>query len=188
MTPDPVSPEPTSSTSRGPAKKTIPTPTRRQAEQARRDRIQPNLTRKQARERDREARFKSRDEVTAKINAHPPNALLRDWVDGRWNIAEFVLPGVLLIFVATIVGGFYWHPLAEMSTYIIWAVFILLIVDMAVMWIGLRNRLRIHFPDEPMKGKLSLSISRAMSMRRSRMPPPRVKRGTKFTWPYEQDH
>jgi len=170
-----------------PTKKKIPTPTRRQAEQARRDRIRPVLTPKQAREKERENKYKSRDEQNAKLNAHPYNVLIRDWIDHRWNMAEFLLPVILLIFVGTIVGGYFAPFVMSVASYVIWAVFALLFLDTVYMWFKLRQHLRTHFPDEPMKGKFSYAFSRSMQMRRSRIPAPRVKRGSTFTWPYEGD-
>ena len=167
----------------GAKKKTIATPTRKQAEQARRQRLQPTLTRKQARAKEREARYQSRDEQMAKTHALPYNALIRDWVDHRWNLAEFALPGILLVFVATMVGAYFLPALMMASSYIIWGVFFLLIVDTFLMWFGCRNNLRLHFPGESLKGKFSYAMSRSMLMRRSRVPAPRVKRGSKFEWP-----
>ncbi len=168
-------------------KKNIPTPTRRQAEQARRDRLQPVLTRKQSRAREREARYRARDEAMAKTHARPYNALIRDWVDHRWNLAEFALPVMVLLFMLTIVGSYIDPQLMLYSPYVIWGVFLLLILDTVFMWFGARKHLQIHFPDEPLKGKFSYAFSRSMLMRRSRMPIPRIKRGTKFTWPPSGD-
>jgi len=172
---------------KGPAKKTVATPTRRQAEQARRDRIQPTLTPKQAKAREREARYKERGEAEAKIHARPVNTMCRDWVDRRWNLIEFILPVMLLLFVGSIVGSGAVPLLVGISAYLIWGVFILVILDMTIMWMGLRRQLRTHFPSEPLKGKFRYVLSRAMLMRRSRVPAPRVKRGTKFVWPPAED-
>ncbi|MCL2736577.1 MAG: DUF3043 domain-containing protein [Propionibacteriaceae bacterium] len=177
----------TASTAKTTAKKSIPTPSRKQAEQARRDRMQPVLTRKQSKMKEREARYRSRDESMAKANALPHNTMIRDWVDGRWNIAEFVLPLMLVVFATTIIGAYFMPVLTYVASYVIWGVFGILVLDVLLMWIGLRKQLRTHFPDEPLKGKLSYALSRSMMMRRSRQPAPRVKRGTKFAWPYHQD-
>ena len=168
-------------------KKSIPTPTRKQAEQARRQRIQPVLTRQQAKAKEREAKYKARDESMARVNARPYNAMIRDYVDGRWNLAEFILPLILLVFVATIIGAYWSRALTYVSSYVVWAIFALLIIDVVWMWLGLRTQLKRHFPDQPLKGKFSYALSRCMMMRRSRTPAPRVKRGTKFTWPPKEE-
>lgn len=175
-------------TNKAPTKKTIPTPTRRQAEADRRNRIQPVLTRKESKNREREARYKSRDEAMVKTHARPHNVLIRDWIDHRWNLAEFILPLILVFFVLTIVAGYVWPTFMVISTYLIWVIFAALILDVGLMWYGLRKQLLTHFPDEPLKGKFSYAFSRSMMMRRSRQPPPRVKRGSKFAWPYEEQN
>ena len=172
---------------RGPAKKAIPTPTRRAAEQARRERIQPVLTKKQVKQKQREAEYKMRDEAMAKTHAKPYNVMIRDWIDRRWNIAEFILPVMILFFVGTIVAAQFWPAVMMYGTYGIWIIVGLLILDTFWMWIGLRQQLRTYFPDEAFKGKFSYALSRMMLMRRSRIPAPRVKRGTSFVWPNPGD-
>ena len=172
---------------RGPTKKAIPTPTRRAAEQARRDRIQPVLTKKQARQKQREAEYKTRDEAMARTHAKPYNAMIRDWIDRRWNVAEFILPVMVLFFVGTIIAAQFWPQVMVYGTYAIWVIVALLILDTFWMWFGLRQQLREHFPEEALKGKFSYALSRIMLMRRSRIPGPRVKRGTRFVWPNPED-
>ena len=172
---------------KNPGKKTVPTPTRKQAEQARRDRIQPVLTKKQARLKDREAKYKALNETNAKIAARPVNTLIRDWVDHRWNLSEFAIPVMLLVFVAMMVAGYLWPPLVFVLPWVVYGVAILLVIDVAIMWLGLRHQIQMYFPGESMKGKFSYSFSRAMLFRRSRQPAPRVKRGTKFVWPNPED-
>ena len=172
---------------KNPGKKTVPTPTRKQAEQARRDRIQPVLTKKQAKLKDREAKYKALNETNAKVAARPVNVLIRDWVDHRWNLSEFAIPAMLLIFVAMMAAGYLWPPLVFVLPWIVYAVAILMIIDVALMWLGLRHQIQLYFPGEPLKGKLSYSFSRAMLFRRSRQPAPRVKRGSKFVWPNPED-
>jgi hypothetical protein len=169
--------------SNAPVKKQVPTPTRRAAEQARRDRITPTITKKQAKARDRDARFKARDDAMAKTNALPYNTLIRDWVDSRFNLAEFALPGMLVLFIITIASSYFWPPLALVAPYALWVVIAAVVIDVVIMWIGLRRQLKLHFPKEPLKGKLSYALSRMMLMRRSRVPEPRLKRSDKFIWP-----
>ncbi|MCL1923808.1 MAG: DUF3043 domain-containing protein [Propionibacteriaceae bacterium] len=167
------------------AKKSAPTPTRKQAEAARRDRLQPVMTRKDVKAQERKDRYRARDEQMAKTNALPYNEMIRDWVDHRWNMAEFALPILLLLFVGTLIMSYAYTQMAAFFPFVIWGFFGVLVLDTAWMWIGCRNQLRNHFPYEPMKGKFSYAMSRTMLMRRSRIPQPRVKRGTKFVWPYQ---
>ena len=172
---------------KNPTKKQVPTPTRKQAEQARRDRIQPVLTKREAKLKEKEARYKALNETNAKVAARPVNTLIRDWVDHRWNLSEFAIPVMLLIFVAMMVAGYLWPAVVLVLPWLVYAVAILMVVDVAVMWLGLRHQVQLYFPGEPMKGKLSYAFSRAMLFRRSRQPAPRVKRGSKFVWPNPED-
>lgn len=168
-------------------KKSIPTPTRKQAEAARRNRIQPVLTAKQAKAQERQARYRARDAEMAKTNSLPYNTMIRDWVDHRWNIAEFALPILILMFVATLLMSTRFPALYSVFPIVIWGFFGLLVLDTVLMWFGCRTQLKNHFPHEPLKGKFSYAMSRSMMMRRSRNPVPRVKRGSKFSWPYEEE-
>ncbi|MCL1907657.1 MAG: DUF3043 domain-containing protein [Propionibacteriaceae bacterium] len=166
-------------------KKSIPTPTRKQAEAARRDRIQPVLTRKEVKAQERQARYRAQDEQMAKTNALPYNIMIRDWVDHRWNFAEFAMPLVLLMFVGTLLVAYVVPSMYAIFPLVIWGFLGLLILDTILMWFGCRAQLKRHFPMESMKGKFSYAMSRTMMLRRSRNPQPRVKRGSKFQWPYE---
>lgn len=165
------------------SKKSIPTPTRRQAEDARRQRIQPVLTKKQSKQKQREAQ----DEATARMHARPHNVMIRDWVDRRWNVAELMLPIMLILMVGIMFSSLWWPSIMTYGMIVIWALLAGLILDTIIMWQGLRQRLRLYFPHEPIKGKLGYAFSRAMSTRRGRRPPPQVKRGTPFVWPPEHD-
>jgi len=72
------SPEPTPDVVAGPVKKQVPTPTRKQAEEARRQRLHPTPTKKEARALDRQARNSRRDEQLQKVEGQPGKVLLRD--------------------------------------------------------------------------------------------------------------
>ncbi|MDR0416161.1 MAG: DUF3043 domain-containing protein, partial [Propionibacteriaceae bacterium] len=169
-------------TVKAPVKKATPTPTRRQALAARQERINPVLDKKEQRRRDRAARNQQREDSFLKVHAKPVNTMIRDYVDSRWSLAEFVLPLLLLILLSTMLGGRNpFFMLAGMA--ISYGAMLLVAIDMVLMWRGCRRALRQHFPNEPLKGKFGYAASRAMSMRRTRLPRAEVKRGNKFTWP-----
>ncbi|MDR0959850.1 MAG: DUF3043 domain-containing protein [Propionibacteriaceae bacterium] len=170
-------------------KKTAPTPTRRQAEEARRQRLTPTLTKKEQKAKEREARYKARDEAMERVNAKPANTMVRDYVDGRWGVAEFVMPIMLLIFVAMFIT-MRWMMAQIVVMIVTYGVFFLLIIDTVVMWLGCRKALQKYFPGE-LKGKFWYAMSRSMLFRRARIPQPRVKRGTtkhgsRFVWPPQE--
>jgi len=180
---DQPSPEPVKNS----AKKQVPTPTRKQAEQARRDRLQPVLTKKQANAKNRDAKYKVQNEQLAKTHARPVNAMIRDWVDHRWNLSEFIMPGMLLLLLLIIAAGYIWPQLGAILPIVMYAVVIVWVADTAVMMLGMRKQVRTYFPEETMKGKWGYAWSRASMFRRARQPAPRVKRGSKFVWPYPGD-
>jgi hypothetical protein len=167
---------------KAPAKKTGATPTRRQALAARQQRINPVLDKKEAKRRNRQARAKAQDDSYQRIHAKPVNTMIRDYVDTRWSIAEFVLPILLLVLVSTMLGG-------QNAVFMVvglgvsYSAMLLVVIDTYVMWRGCRKAIRQHFPNEPLKGKFGYAASRAMSMRRTRRPQADVKRGSKFVWP-----
>ncbi|MDR0849554.1 MAG: DUF3043 domain-containing protein [Propionibacteriaceae bacterium] len=170
--------------SRGPQKKAIATPTRRQAEEARRQRISPTLTPKQAKARERDAKNKARDEALTKTHALPANTLIRDWVDRRWNVGEFLLPVMLISLVfSLVVSAYWWPPAMAVGMYAVYALVLLFALDSFIMWRGCRKQLLKFFPNGSLKGKLGYAIARTYLMRRSRQPSPRVKRGSPWMWP-----
>ncbi|MDR0991254.1 MAG: DUF3043 domain-containing protein [Propionibacteriaceae bacterium] len=163
-------------------KKAAATPTRKQALAARQQRLNPMLTKKERRRRDRAERDHERTESMRKMNERPVMMMIRDWVDCRWSFAEFLLPVVLIVIVAPLALG---RVPAVMVTAvsISFGLYLAMILDLVIMWLGLRKRIRQFFPNEPLKGKLSYASSRAMLMRRWRQPPAVVKRGSRFVWP-----
>jgi len=162
--------------------KTAPTPTRKQALAARQERLNPVLTKKEQRQRDRAAQDKRRVDGLQQMHDKPAMTLIRDYVDCRWTIAEFLLPAVLLIIVIPLaLGGV--PQVMNVAVVVSFALYVGMIVDLALLWWGLRKWLRRLFPEEPLRGKLSYAASRAMLLRRWRRPPAVVKRGSKFVWP-----
>ena len=78
--PEPT-PEPEASVHAPGGKKSAPTPTRREAEAARRARLNPQLSPKEARRRERQAQYAVRDKQFAAVEASPARTLMRDHVD-----------------------------------------------------------------------------------------------------------
>lgn len=84
-------------TERDAGRKGAPTPTRKQAEQARMQRLHPVLTKKEQKARDRQARARKRDEQYKKVEEMPERVLLRNNIDSHWSVAEFAWPVVFLL-------------------------------------------------------------------------------------------
>lgn len=160
-------------------KKDRPTPSRKEAEAARRQRVTRNLTPKQARaENAKQARADRMRALTAREKA-PEKALMRDYVDARLNLGEFLLPSVVVLLAVTILGS-YWPEVTVFITLIMYAFILGVFFDCALMWRGFKRVLAERIPNASTKGVMLYGITRATQIRRFRMPPPRVKRGEKF--------
>lgn len=165
-------PEPTASGS-STQKKAAPTPTRRAAEAARRERLNPTLSPKQARARQRAAQSTQRERAFETMEGSPSRALMRDMVDSRFNVGEVAMP-ILLLIMATM-----FIPDAQAwigwALYFTWGYFALIFLDTWLLW---RRYKRLATERGlPTKGMLFYGFNRSLSFRRWRQPAPRVKRG-----------
>lgn len=163
-----------------------PTPSRREAEQARKQQLKipkdPKAARKASRERDRSARDRQRQGMMAGDERYlpardrgPARAFTRDFVDSRITIAEFFI----FIAIGVLVMGFIPNPLIVAWVNIaFYGVTALIAVDTTVLLITLNLRAKAAFPDpKDRKGITLYATIRALQIRRLRLPPPRVKRG-----------
>ncbi len=176
--PEPA-PPPTVAPAGAAAKKDRPTPTRKEAEAARRQRVTRTLSKKEARI---EASRQSRAERMRVINARdatPEKALLRDYVDSRFNLGEFLLPSLVVILAMTFLGQML-PRVAVISTLAMYAFIFAVITDIAIMWRGFKKLLAARLPKASSRGLLMYGTNRGIQIRRFRMPPPRVKRGDKI--------
>lgn len=159
----------------GGRRKGRPTPSRRQAEAERRRRLQlsPKERKKLAREEDRRRRmeaWEARDQT-------PEKELLRDVVDARWNLGEFLLP-VLMVNLALTVG----LPTATNWVAIfMYAYIVVTVLDCIWAWRRYRRLLMEQRPRTELKGQglRMYMVNRIISIRPMRTPKPRVKRGEK---------
>lgn len=177
-TADPASTESTSGKGR-------PTPTRKEAEEARKARLKPAADRKaeakQNRERTRAEREKSRramlDGDPRYLPARdqgPVRAFARDFVDSRRSLGELMLPAVLLFLVLSFVPNITVRGYAMLGFYVF---MLLLVVDTAVLSWRLKRKAAQRFPDEDLKGTGFYGAMRSLQLRRMRLPKTRVKPG-----------
>ncbi|WP_152361512.1 DUF3043 domain-containing protein [Microlunatus speluncae] len=173
-------PEPTpSAPTVGPARKDRPTPTRKEAEALRRQRVGKNLNSKEARkEANRKARA-DRVRVMNEREAAPEKQLLRDYIDSRFNIGEFVLPALVVILALTFLNSVF--PFVTYITTVLMYLFLLVaVIDVFLMWRGFKKVLADRMPRTPTRGLLMYGMNRCIQIRRFRIPPPRLKRGEKY--------
>lgn len=183
-TTDAPAPEPSDevATSQG---KGRPTPTRKEAEAARKAALtgvpsDPKAAKKAARDADRQARYEARialqsgDERRLPArDAGPVKAWVRDSVDGRRSAGELFIP----VAVAVLVLGFVRVQWVQVALLWVWMVMIVGVVldSLWLIW-RLRRELPQHFPDPASrKGAISYAVLRSLQLRRLRLPPPKVK-------------
>lgn len=162
--------------SRGPQKKEGATPTRKQAEALRMQRLHPSLNKKEQRRADRDARYQSRVESWDKVESSPERTLLRDYVDVRWTITEFMLPAMLIL-MAAVVATSRWITVSSYIAIGLWVLLGLSFINTFIMWTGFKKVLAERFPNASKRGLLMYMFNRSLMIRRFRRPGPRVERG-----------
>ncbi|MEU5535896.1 DUF3043 domain-containing protein [Streptomyces sp. NPDC020362] len=167
------------------APKGRPTPKRSEAQSQRRSVANTPTTRKDAAKRQREERRQALDRQRQALaggderylparDKGPVRKFARDWVDSRFNVAEFFLPLAVVILVLSVVRV----PSIQAIALWLWLVVIVLIVlDAAVSGFRLKKRLAERFPDQNRRGAVAYALMRSLQMRRLRLPKPQVKRG-----------
>jgi hypothetical protein len=166
--------------------KNRPTPKRRDQEAARR---QPLVVadRKRAKQLDRAKRneqlTKTRQAMlTGDESGLPPRdkgpvrRYIRDHIDARWNLAEFMLPVMLVVLALSFLRTSTILFFVMLLTY---SVLLAAVLDTFIMWRRLRKKLVAKFGEEAAtaKGNGLYAAMRAFQLRRSRMPRALVARG-----------
>jgi hypothetical protein len=105
----------------------------------------------------------------------PERRFIRDYVDARWNLGEFMLPVMLVVLALSFIR----LPWAQLSVFVlVYGLLLVAVGDAILMWRRLKKRLAAKFgADGVPKGGAMYAVMRAFQMRRSRMPRPLVKRG-----------
>jgi Protein of unknown function (DUF3043) len=176
----PASPEPTTTLESAPTgKKDRPTPTRKEAEAARRQRMNTTLSKKQSRAAaSRQSRSERMKTISAR-EAVPEKVLMRDYIDARFNLGEFLLPSVVVILAVTLLGS-YWPAVTLIATLAMYLFIIAVFVDGYLMWRGFKKVLAKRLPKASPKGLLLYGMTRSTQIRRFRSPAPRIKRGETY--------
>lgn len=167
------------------APKGRPTPKRSAAQSQRRSVANTSMSRKDAAKRQREERRAALERQRQALasgderylparDKGPVRRFARDFVDSRFNIAEFFLPMAVVILVLSMVRV----PALQNIALLLWLIVIVLIVlDSFVTAFRLKKRLAERFPNEGRRGAVAYALMRSLQMRRLRLPKPQVKRG-----------
>jgi Flp pilus assembly protein TadB len=167
-----------------PGAKNRPTPKRRDQEAARKQPL-VQTDRKAARKADRDRRRASQhktrqamvtgdDRYLPARDKGPVRRYVRDYVDARRSLGEYLLPLMLAVLLLSLVAA-QWATLVFILVY---AVLIAAIIDAVIMWRRIRPRLLAEFgEDTDLRGLSMYAVMRAFQLRRTRMPKPQVERG-----------
>lgn len=107
----------------------------------------------------------------------PVRAMVRDYVDRRRTVAEFMLPGLLAILMLSFIK----HPIAQTVVFVVWIGLIFAILfDTIMLIVMLRSELRKRFEPEQTRGAATYAVLRSTQMRRFRLPVPMIEIGDKL--------
>ena len=160
-----------------------PTPSRKEAEAARKARLKPTGDRKALARRKRQQRTEQREKMRQAMvtgdqknlparDRGPVRAFCRDLVDSRYNVAEYLLPLLVLILVLSMI------PSLVGVQFVLWMVTIVATTaDTIWLWVRTRRELRTRFPSGETRGATAYTLLRSSQLRRLRLPKPRVARG-----------
>lgn len=165
--------------------KNRPTPKRRDQEAARR---QPLVVadRKEAKQVERQKRreqlartrraLETGDEAgLPPRDKGPVKRYIRDYVDARRNLGEFLLPIMLIVLALSLVRQ---QTIFTISVLLTWASVLAVVIDSGLMWRGLKKRIIAKFgADAVPRGAVAYAVMRVFQLRRQRMPKPQVARG-----------
>ena len=173
-----------------------PTPKRKEAQA---QKLRP-LVPKDSKEQRKRAKARIRERENIEYEAmrtgdlqHMPKAerlpwrvYTRDYIDARFNIGEFFIPVVLVILVASVIlTAVYPNPVVTLILMTVLYVYLFaIVIDVVVMWRKLKKLLIAKYGEQSVaKGMRtgSYAWSRAIQLRRWRLPKPRYKK--RGHWP-----
>ncbi|THG35103.1 DUF3043 domain-containing protein [Glaciibacter flavus] len=164
--------------------KGAPTPTRREQEAARKRPLVPN-DRKQAAKDARAAGAVAREKARVGMAAGDERYLpvrdrgaqkryVRDYVDARFGIGEFMLPVMAIVIVLTFIPD---YTVQTYGILVLWAFFIIAVIDVVILGFTLNRKLAAKFGADKVEKVRWYAAMRSLQLRVIRLPKPQVKRG-----------
>jgi Flp pilus assembly protein TadB len=161
-----------------------PTPTRKEAEAARKQRLTSARDRKSsgsaARRRASEQRAKVRQAMETGDERYlpqrdrgPVKKFVRDYIDSRRTIGEYLL----VIFFVALAIGFVSPAAAGLSSWAFLVILVAMAADSIRIVRGVKTAIRKRFGDKQTESVTMYAVMRAWQMRRLRLPKPQVKHG-----------
>jgi hypothetical protein len=159
------------------------TPSRKEAEEARKRAMKQPMTRKEQmkRERDARAQIRERQQEALKTGDEkylplrdrgPVRRFTRDYIDRRYTVAEFLLPILVVSFIVTTIPA-----VAGFGLFLWLVVTLMTVLDEFILIRRLKRELRRRFPEESVKGVSLYVLLRSTQLRRWRLPRPQIARG-----------
>lgn len=163
-----------------PGGKGRPTPSRKEAQAAAKERARMGMDKKSAQKVLRERRAQDNQKVREGMRSGdqrylmerdkgPVRAFVRDYVDTRISFMEYLLPVLVLIMALQFAGQ------QQLSSTLWSATILLLALEVAWLLTRLAKELRTRFPEEDTRGWRFYALMRAIQLRPLRMPKPRLK-------------
>ncbi len=169
-----------------PGGKGYATPTRKQAEAARKERAKAAFDTKSARKLDRQKRMAKQEKIRAGMRAGderylpardqgPVKKFVRNWVDARLSFAEVLLPLLLIVMFFIYSDN---RQMVELGNRLWTTTILLTVIDTVWMVFRLKRAVRAEFPEvESTRGVNSYAMLRVLQPRFMRMPKAAVKIG-----------
>jgi hypothetical protein len=160
-----------------------PTPSRKEAQAAARERARVGMDKKAAQKLLKERRAESNAKVREGMRTGdqrylmerdkgPVKAFVRDYVDVRVSFMEYLLPVLVIIMVLQFSGQ---ASLKSFSTGLWSATVLLLVIETAWLISRLSREIKRRFPEEDARGWRFYAMMRAIQLRPLRMPKPRLR-------------
>lgn len=160
-----------------------PTPSRKEAQAAKaqplvggRDKAAVKAQRQkqmEARERARQGMMQGDERYLTVRDKGPQRRYVRDYVDARFSVGEFLIPLMLIVLVMTFLPGIF----QVISLAVIWGYVLIAVLDAILLGFLLKRRLEAKFGiDNVQKGFRWYAAMRAFQFRPLRIPKPQVKR------------
>jgi hypothetical protein len=172
-----------------PGGKGRPTPSRKEAEQARRQRAKPPTDRRSAaraqRTATREDRLKAREAMLRGDERYmhprdqgPVRRFVRDYVDAKRTVGEFVLPVMVVFILLTLFVNKI--PSVTVRGYVVlvtYAFMLVVILGTAFIAFSAKREVTRRFGAEQARGTVVYASMRSLQIRRWRLPKPKVRPG-----------
>ncbi len=166
-----------------------PTPSRKEAEAARKARAKPPLSRREAAKADRQTTREQRLQTRQALISGDERALpardrgpvrrfARDYVDSRRTLGELMLPSMVLFIPLTLGANSIANVTVRAYVVIATYLYMLMMIGGTAMLGGrVKREAARRFPDEDVRGAGFYAAMRSLQLRRWRLPKPRLKAG-----------